>query len=212
MPWSGFRVSVTPWPVFTFGLLRRSIFAAALAPAAALAYWTFIGDLGANPIEFITHTTGTTALSLLVITLTITPLRRVTARNELIRLRRMLGLLAFFYACLHLLTWVVLDWFFDAASMVGDVMKRPFITVGMMTFLLLVPLAATSTAGMIRRLGKRWQQLHRLVYVAGITAVIHFWWVEKADFRQPRLWALALCVLFGFRAWWALQARRPARA
>jgi sulfoxide reductase heme-binding subunit YedZ len=183
-------------------IFRWSIIAAALVPAAALVYWTFVGDLGANPIEFITHTTGTTALSLLVITLTITPLRRVTARNELIRLRRTLGLLAFFYACLHLLTWVVLDWFFDAASMAADVMKRPFITMGMMTFLLLVPLAATSTAGMIRRLGKRWQQLHRLVYVAGVTAVIHFWW-------QPRLWALALCVLFGFRAWWALQGRHP---
>ena len=193
-------------------VVRWSIVAAALMPAAALAYWTVVGDLGANPIEFITHTTGTTALSLLVITLTITPLRRITARNELIRFRRLLGLFAFFYACLHLLTWVVLDWFFDAASMAADVIKRPFITIGMMTFLLLVPLAATSTAGMIRRLGKRWQQLHRLVYVAVATAVIHFWWVEKADFRQPRLWAVALCVLFGFRAWWALQARASARA
>ena len=195
-----------------FAVFRWSIFAAALTPAAALVYWTFSGDLGANPIEFLTHTTGTTALSLLVITLTITPLRRITARNELIRLRRMLGLLAFSYACLHMLIWVVLDWFFDVQSMAADVVKRPFITMGMMTFLLLVPLAVTSTAGMIRRLGKRWQQLHRLVYVAGVTGVIHFWWVEKADFRQPRLWALALCVLFGFRAWWALQARPPARA
>ena len=189
-------------------VLRWGIVAAALMPAAALVYWTAAGDLGANPIEFITHTTGTTALSLLVIALTITPLRRITARNELIRFRRTLGLFAFFYACLHLLTWVVLDWFFDAASMVADVAKRPFITIGMLTFLLLVPLAATSTAGMIRRLGKHWQPLHRLVYVAAVTAVVHFWWVEKADFRQPRLWALALCVLFGFRAWWALQARR----
>jgi len=194
-----------------FAVLRWSIFAGALVPAAALVYWAFIGDLGANPIEFLTHTTGTTALSLLVITLTITPLRRVTARNELIRLRRMLGLLAFFYACLHMVTWVVLDWFFDVASMAADVVKRPFITMGMATFLLLVPLAATSTAGMIRRLGKRWQQLHRLIYVAAVTAVIHFWWVEKADFRQPRLWALALCVLFGFRAWWALQMRPRTR-
>ncbi len=190
-----------------FAVFRWCIFAAALVPAAALVYWTFVGDLGANPIEFLTHTTGTTALSLLVITLTITPLRRLIARNELIRLRRMLGLLAFFYACLHMVTWVVLDWFFDVASMAADVVKRPFITMGMATFLLLVPLAATSTAGMIRRLGTHWQQLHRLVYVAAVTAVIHFWWVEKADFRQPRLWALALSVLFGFRAWWALQPR-----
>jgi len=194
-----------------FAFVRWSIVAAALAPAAALVYWTFTGDLTANPIDFITDTTGTTALTLLVCTLTVTPLRRLTAHNELVRLRRMLGLLAFFYACLHMLTWVVLDWFFDVASMTADVVQRPFITMGMTTFLLLVPLAATSTAGMIRRLGRRWQQLHRLVYVAAITAVIHFWWIVKADFRQPRLWALALCVLFGFRAWWALRARLPTR-
>jgi sulfoxide reductase heme-binding subunit YedZ len=188
-------------------VVRWSIFAAALTPAAALVYWTFQRDLTANPIDFITDTTGTTALTLLVCTLTVTPLRRVTGRNELIRLRRMLGLLAFFYACLHMLTWVVLDWFFDVQSMVTDVMMRPYITMGMTTFLLLLPLAVTSTAGMIRRLGKRWQQLHRLVYVAAATAVIHFWWIVKADFRQPRLWALALCVLLGFRAWWTLQPR-----
>jgi sulfoxide reductase heme-binding subunit YedZ len=190
-----------------FAVFRWAVFAAALTPAAALVYWTFAGDLTANPIDFITDTTGTTALTLLVITLTVTPLRRVTARNELIRLRRMLGLFAFFYACLHMLTWVVLDWFFDVASMADDVMRRPYITMGMTTFLLLVPLAATSTAAMIRRLGKRWTQLHRLAYVAAITAVIHFWWIVKADFRQPRLWALALCVLFGFRVWWTLAPR-----
>ena len=167
----------------------------------------FTDDLTANPIDYITDTTGYTAISLLMITLAVTPLRRLTARNELIRLRRMLGLLAFFYACLHVSTWLVLDWFFDFASMAADVVERPFITMGMTTFLLLVPLAATSTAGMIRRLGRRWQQLHRLVYIAAVTAVIHFWWVVKADFRQPRLWALALCVLFGFRAWWTVQNR-----
>jgi sulfoxide reductase heme-binding subunit YedZ len=189
---------------------RWSIFAAALMPAAALVYWTFTGDLTANPIDFITDTTGTTALTMLVCTLTVTPLRRVTGRNELSRLRRMLGLFAFFYGSLHMLTWVVIDWFFDVASMVTDVTMRPFITMGMTTFLLLLPLAVTSTAGWIRRLGKRWTQLHRLVYVAAVTAVIHFWWVVKADFRQPRLWALALCVLFAFRAWWTLQPRfRP---
>lgn len=194
-----------------FTVFRWSIFAAALTPAAALVYWTFTGDLTANPIDFITDTTGTTALTLLVCTLTVTPLRRVTARNELIRLRRTLGLLAFFYACLHVLTWVVLDWFFDVASMATDVVMRPYITMGMTTFLLLVPLAVTSTAGWIRRLGKRWTQLHRLVYVAAVTAIIHFWWIVKADFRQPRLWALAICVLFGFRAWWSLQTRALAR-
>ena len=195
-----------------FGILRRVIFAAALVPAAALVYGAFTDNLTANPIDYITDTTGTTALSLLIITLTVTPLRRLTGRNEIIRLRRMLGLFAFFYACLHMSTWLVLDWFFDVASMAADVVKRPFITLGMTTFLLLLPLAITSTAGMIRRLGKRWQQLHRLVYVAAITAIIHFWWVVKADFREPRLFALALSALLGFRAWWMLRTRLFSRS
>lgn len=192
-----------------FTLLRRTIFAAALVPAAALVYWTLTGEAGPNPIDFITDTTGTTALSCLVLSLTVTPLRRLSGRNELIKLRRMLGLYAFFYACLHVLTWSVLDWFFDWESMAADIVKRPFITLGMTTFLLLLPLAITSTEGWIRRLGRRWTRLHRLVYVAAITATIHFWWVVKVDFRQPRLWALALSVLLGFRAWWTLQARVP---
>ena len=196
----------------TFGILQRVIFAAALVPAAALVYGAFTDNLTANPIEYITHTTGTTALTFLIITLTVTPLRRLTGRNEIIRLRRTLGLFAFFYACLHLSTWVVLDWFFDVASMAADVLERPFITLGMTTFLLLLPLAVTSTAGMIRRLGKRWQRLHRLVYVAAITAIVHFWWVVKADFREPRLWALALSVLLGFRAWWMLRTRLFSRS
>lgn len=195
-----------------FGILRTIIFAAALVPAAALLYGFFTNDLTANPIDYITDTTGTTALALLMITLAVTPLRRLTRRNELIRLRRMLGLLAFFYACLHVSTWLVLDWFFDFASMAADVVERPFITMGMTTFLLLLPLAVTSTTGMIRRLGKRWQQLHRLVYVAGITAIIHFWWVVKADFREPRFYALALTVLLGFRAWWTLRTRLSSRS
>lgn len=193
-------------------LLKRVIFAGALVPAAALVCGVFAGALGANPIEYITHTTGLTALVFLVVSLTVTPLRRLTGWNELIRLRRMLGLFAFFYACLHLLTWVVFDFFFDIPAMVEDIVKRPYITIGMLTFLLLVPLAATSNAAMIRRLGKRWQALHRIVYVAAITAVIHFWWVVKADFREPRLWALALSVLFGFRAWWMLRTRALSRS
>ena len=194
------------------GTLRRVVFAAALVPAAVLVYGAFTNGLTANPIDYITDTTGLTALSLLLMTLTITPLRRLTGRNELIRLRRLLGLLAFFYACLHVSTWFVLDWFFDFASMASDVVERPFITLGMTTFLLLLPLAVTSTAGMIRRLGKRWQQLHRLVYVAAITAIIHFWWVVKADFMEPRLFALALSVLLGFRAWWTLRTRLSLRS
>ena len=190
-----------------FTVFRRLVFAAALVPAAALTYGAFTNNLTANPIEYITDTTGVTALAFLTLSLTVTPLRRLTGRHELVKLRRTLGLFAFFYACLHLSTWVMLDWFFDFASMASDVVDRPFITMGMTTFLLLLPLALTSTAGMIRRLGKRWQSLHRLVYVAGITAVVHFWWVVKADFREPRLWALALSVLLGFRAWWVLRTR-----
>jgi len=196
----------------TFGVLRRVIFAAALVPAAALVYGVFTDNLTANPIDYITDVTGVTALSFLIITLTVTPLRRLTGRNELIRLRRMLGLFAFFYACLHVSTWFILDWFFDFASMASDIVDRPFITLGMTTFLLLLPLAVTSTAGMIRRLGRRWQQLHRLVYLAAFTAVVHFWWVVKADFREPRLWALALSVLLGFRAWWTLRTRLFSRS
>ena len=195
-----------------FTLFRQLVFAAALVPAAALTYGAFTDNLTANPIDYITDTTGVTALTFLTLSLTVTPLRRLTGRNELIKLRRMLGLFAFFYACLHLSTWVILDWFFDFASMASDVVGRPFITLGMTTFLLLLPLALTSTAGMIRRLGRRWQVLHRLVYVAGITAVVHFWWVVKADFREPRLWALALTLLLGFRAWWTLRARLFSRS
>ena len=185
-----------------FTVIRWTIFAAALVPAAALVYWLFTGNLTANPIDFITDWTGTTALVFLVLSLTVTPLRRLTGWNEVIKLRRMLGLFAFFYACLHVSTWMILDWFFDIASMASDVVKRPFITLGMTTFLLLLPLALTSTAGMIRRLGRRWTQLHRLVYLAAITATIHFWWVVKADVREPRWYALAVVILLTFRVWW----------
>lgn len=195
-----------------FNLFRRVTFAAALVPAAALVYGAFTNGLTANPIDYITDVTGTTALTFLVLSLAVTPLRRLTGRNELIKLRRMLGLFAFFYACLHFVTWSVLDWFFDFASMASDIVERPFITLGMTTLLLLVPLAVTSTAGMIRRLGKRWQVLHRLAYVAAVTAILHFWWLVKADIREPRLWALALSVLFGFRLWWTFRTRLLTRS
>ena len=193
-------------------LLKWAVAAAALGPAAWLVYGAFTDNLSANPIDYITDTTGLTALTCLVTTLAVTPLRRLTGWNELIKLRRMLGLFAFFYACLHLTTWAVIDQFFNVSGMAADIAKRPWVTMGMTTFLLLLPLAVTSTAGMIRRLGRRWQQLHRLVYVAGITAVIHFWWVVKADFREPRLFALALTVVLGFRAWWSWRARALSRS
>ena len=193
-------------------VLRWATFAAALGPAAWLVYGFFTDNLSANPIDYITDTTGLSALSCLVATLAVTPLRRLTGWNELIKLRRMLGLFAFFYACLHLTTWAVIDQFFNVSGMAADIVKRPWVTIGMTTFLLLVPLAITSTAGWIRRLGKRWLQLHRLVYVAGVTAVIHFWWVVKADFREPRLFALALAILLSFRAWWSWRASAFSRS
>jgi methionine sulfoxide reductase heme-binding subunit len=192
-------------------LLKRAIFAAALIPAAALVIAAFTGNLTANPIDYITDQTGDTALTFLIITLTVTPIRRLTGWNEVIKLRRMLGLFAFFYATLHVLTWFVLDQFFDVTSMAADVVKRPFITMGMTTYLLLIPLAITSNAAMIRRLGRRWQQLHRLAYVAPMTAIIHFWWQVKADIREPRNWALALSVLLAFRVWWILRTQKSLR-
>ena len=188
-------------------VLKGGTFAAALVPLALLIADAFRGDLTANPIDYITHQTGTFALALIMVTLAVTPVRRLTGWNAIIRVRRMLGLFAFFYATLHLLTWVVLDQFFAISLMVADVMKRPFITVGMATYLLLLPLALTSTAAMIRRLGRRWQQLHRLVYVAGLTAVLHFWWLVKADITEPRRWAVLLAVLLGFRLYWAFKHR-----
>jgi sulfoxide reductase heme-binding subunit YedZ len=168
--------------------------------------------LGVNPIEYLNRTLGDWAMRMILVTLAVTPVRLLTGWAGVLRYRRMLGLFAFFYACLHFSTWLVLDWFFDFGSMAADIVERPFITIGMLTFLLLIPLAAMSTAGMIRRLGKRWLQLHRLVYLAGLTAVIHFWWVVKADFREPRLFALALSVLLGFRAWWVLRPRLSSRS
>jgi len=187
----------------TITYLKPLVFAAAALPAAALTWHFYTGNLTANPVDYITDQTGTWALALLVISLGVTPLRRVTGWNPVIRLRRMLGLFSFFYALLHVLTWVVLLNVFDLTEMVKDVVKRPFITVGMAVFLILLALAVTSNQFSVRRLGRRWQSLHRLVYVAVVGAVIHFWWLVKADITEPRRWALAVAVLLGLRAWWA---------
>jgi sulfoxide reductase heme-binding subunit YedZ len=191
--------------------LKPAAFAAALLPAAALAYHAFTGDLTANPVEYITRETGYWALALLTISLSITPIRRLTGWNEAIRLRRMLGLFAFFYAVLHLLTWVVLLSFFDVPTMVEDVLERPFITVGMGAFIILLALALTSTKAAIRRMGRKWQQLHRLVYLAAIGAVVHFWWLVKADVTEPRRWAVAVAVVLAIRVWWMLRSRASTR-
>ncbi|MGB9104870.1 MAG: protein-methionine-sulfoxide reductase heme-binding subunit MsrQ, partial [Terriglobales bacterium] len=165
-------------------LLKVAVFFAALIPLARLAWKGYQQMLGANPIEVITHSTGDWTLIFLMLTLGITPLRKLTRQPWLIRFRRMLGLFAFFYASLHFTTYIFLDKFFDVHEMVKDIAKRKFITIGFTAFVLLIPLAATSTAGMIRRLGKRWQMLHRLIYVSAIAGVIHYWWLVKADVRK----------------------------
>jgi sulfoxide reductase heme-binding subunit YedZ len=195
-------------------IVKAVVFAAALIPAAALAYGFYAvyygidpNALTANPGDYITDQTGTWTLAFLVISLTVTPLRRLTTWNQIIRLRRMLGLFSFFYGTLHLLTWIVFIHFFDTEFMVKDVIERPFITVGMATWTILFVLAITSNQFAIRKLKRRWQTLHRLAYVAGIGGVVHFWWLVKADITQPRRWAVALTVLLGVRLWWALRKR-----
>ena len=179
--------------------LKRLVFLLCLIPAIQLAYGAYIADLGVNPIEFITRFTGSWALIILIASLSVTPLRRITGWNELIKFRRMLGLFAFFYASLHFATYIGLDLFFDFSAIGKDIIKRPYITVGFFAFVIMVPLAATSTAGMIRRLGKRWQQLHRLVYLAAIAGVIHFYWLVKADISRPAQYGAVLALLLGFR-------------
>jgi len=196
-------------------LLKRIIFVAALIPAATLIVGAFRGTLTANPIDYITDRTGDWALRFLMITLCVTPLRRITGWNPIIKLRRMLGLFSFFYATLHFLTWLVLDWFFDFRSMIDDIVMRPFITLGMATFLMLLALAVTSTTASMRRLGRKWTQLHRLIYLAAITALTHFWMVGKVLVTEVTYWAVALTALLGFRVWWVLRTRvhvRPAPA
>ena len=189
-------------------VLKTLVFIAALVPFVRLIIGIATNNLTANPIEYITHQTGWFALMFLTTSLSVTPVRKVTRWQPIIRFRRMLGLFAFFYGTLHLLTWFVFDKFFAIPAMMEDVMMRPFITLGMTTYLMLLPLALTSTAGMVRRLGgKRWRQLHRLAYGAGITAVIHFWWLVKSDVREPQRWALGIAVLLGLRVFWKYQER-----
>jgi methionine sulfoxide reductase heme-binding subunit len=181
------------------------VFLACLIPLALLGWKAYSGALGANPIEVITHATGDWTIRFLLITLSITPIRKLTGCLWLIRYRRMFGLFAFFYATLHFLTYIWLDKFFDLHEMLHDIAKRKFITVGFTGFVLLIPLALTSTTGWIRRLGgKRWQALHRLIYFSAIAGVIHYWWLVKADIREPLKYAAILAVLLGYRiAVWA---------
>ena len=192
-------------------LVKPLVFAAALGPLAYLLFGAWQGLLGANPIESITRSTGLWTLRFMLITLAVTPARWLTGWNEIVRLRRMLGLFAFFYGSLHLLTYLWLDQFFDWSAILKDVAKRPFITAGFSAYVLLVPLAITSTAGMIRRLGGRtWRRLHRLAYATAALGVVHYWWLVKADIRPPRNYALVLAMLLLMRVWMVVTRRRAA--
>ena len=177
--------------------IKGLIFILSLAPLARMVYLTVTGQL-VDPLAFITHGTGDWALYFLCITLAVTPLRRLSKWNWLIKLRRMLGLYMFFYAFLHFMTFLWFDHFFDVQEMWKDVLKRPFITVGFAAFVLLIPLALTSTNAMVRRLGgKRWQLLHRLIYVVAPLAILHFWWIKagKHNFKQPIIFGVILGLL-----------------
>jgi len=192
--------------------LKPVIFLACLIPVARLVWLGLHHGLGANPIEFITHSTGDWTLTFLLITLAITPLRRLTRQYWLIAFRRMLGLYAFFYGTLHLMTWLWLDKFFDVHEMLADIIKRRFITAGMTAFTLMIPLALTSTRWAIRKLGKRWQMLHRLIYFSAAAGVIHYIWLVKADLRKPLEYAAVLGVLLGYRVMVWIVARDTAAA
>ena len=179
--------------------LKPAVFLACLIPLGQLLYNAWTNDLTANPIEFITHFTGDWTLIFLLATLSVTPLRKILGWNEVIKFRRMLGLFAFFYAMLHFSTYMVLDHFFDFQAITKDIVKRPYVTAGFTGLMLMIPLAITSTAAMIRKLGKRWQQLHRLVYITAIAGVIHFYWLVKADIRRPVQYGAILALLLGYR-------------
>ena len=191
--------------------IKPFVFLLCLAPLGLLIGRGVNNTLGANPIEFITHATGAWTLRFLILTLSITPLRRLLHQPQLIRYRRMLGLFAFFYGCLHVLTYVWLDKFFDISAMIADVGKRRFITAGFTAFVLMIPLAVTSTAHWIRKLGgKRWQALHRLIYASAVAGVVHYYWLVKSDVRRPAAYAAMVAALLLFRL--ALRKLRAAEA
>ncbi len=182
------------------------IFINSLVPLALLAWDAWFGKLGANPIEFFLRTTGVLTLVFLLVTLSITPLRKYYGWNQLIKFRRMLGLYAFFYGFLHLITYSIFDKSLSVSAIVGDVWERPFIAIGMLSFFLLIPLAVTSTNAMIKRLGgKNWQKLHRLTYLAAIGGVAHFWMIVKSDIFYPLLFGLVLAGLLGYRIYAAYE-------
>lgn len=183
---------------------KIGLFVLCLFPLARLVALGATGGLGANPIEFITRSTGTWTLVGLLLTLSVTPLRRLTGWSALLRHRRTLGLFAFFYASLHFITYIWLDQFFDLASVARDIAKRPFITLGFAAFVLLIPLALTSTQRMMKKMGRRWQQLHRLVYGIALLGVLHYLWLVKRDLTQPLLYGGILLVLLAARLPWGV--------
>ncbi|MGH8781935.1 protein-methionine-sulfoxide reductase heme-binding subunit MsrQ [Paraburkholderia sp.] len=193
---------------------KIAVFIAAWYPLARIVLFGLTDRLGANPIEFITRSTGLWTLVFLCITLAVTPLRRLTGIAALVRFRRMLGLYAFFYATLHFTTYVWFDKWFDVAEMLKDIGKRPFITVGFAAFVLLIPLAITSPRAMVRKLGRRWQTLHRAIYVIGALAILHFWWMKagKHDLLLPKIYGAIVVVLLGWRLAVWLKARVAQRA
>lgn len=180
-------------------ITKAVLFIVCLAPATLLG-WNFYHDqLGANPFEALTRESGAWTLRFLLVTLFMTPLRNILHQSWPLQLRRMLGLYTFFYACLHLMTYLWFDQFFDWQEITKDILKRPFITVGITAWLLLLPLAVTSTNGMMRRLGRNWKRLHRSVYLIAVLGVLHFIWLVKADLREPLIYAAILTVLLGYR-------------
>jgi len=187
------------------------VFLLCLVPLGAVLWRGFHQDLGLNPVQFVEHATGDWILRFLVITLAITPLRKILHLPQLIRFRRMMGLFAFFYACLHFSTWLGVDRYFDWNGILDDISKRPFIMVGFTGFVLMIPLAVTSTAGWIRRMGgKRWQLLHRAVYFSAIAGVIHYYWLVKSDVRKPLEYAFLVGILLAWRLWaWFFDRRKP---
>lgn len=193
--------------------IKPSVFTLCLLPLAGLSFALLTDRLGANPIEVLTRDTGEWALRLLLLTLCMTPLRRSTGWAWPLRIRRMLGLFAFFYVCVHLTTYLWLDQFFDWSEILRDIIKRPFITVGMLAFILLIPLAVTSTHAMIKRLGRHWQRLHQLVYVIPMLGILHFWWLVKADVSEPLIYAVLLTLLLLARTQpakdWLQRRRKP---
>ena len=189
---------------------KPAIFALCLLPCLLVLADAFeiTGRLGANPIEEIQDRFGIWALRFIMITLAVTPLRRIMVWNWLVRFRRMLGLFAFFFVLMHFLTWLILDQELLLSAIAEDIFERPFITLGFTAFLLLTAMAATSTNGMRRRLGRRWQQLHYSVYVVGALGVSHYWWQVKADVMEPLIYAIILAVLLGYRVWWRRRTQR----